>query len=225
MKDQTGSAADTSDDCDDDEATYHIAVRPKTTAESGRVKRQRPQQTFTDNFKRKPQTVSLCDLQRPVLDQTHSTVSLWWISAVACYTQEAAGNVTGQPRPFDCSGFAISGPLATLNWLHSPGMKRKWPECTHECPSIPDVCWVGKLQPLTRDVGTRQVEAAKTLHRVVHLCWQLGEVCSRAKWKWVLWPRFSDRQYKNVCIPQEQDECVCVDGVYFPGTQPWANGS
>lgn len=75
--------------------------------------------------------MSLCDLQRPVLDQTHFTVSLWWISAVACYAQEAAGNVTGQPRPFDCSGFAISGPLATLNWLDSPGMKRKWPECTH----------------------------------------------------------------------------------------------
>lgn len=29
MKYQTGSAADTSDDCNDDEATYHIAVRPK----------------------------------------------------------------------------------------------------------------------------------------------------------------------------------------------------
>lgn len=29
MKYQTGSAADTSDDCNDDEATYHIAVQPK----------------------------------------------------------------------------------------------------------------------------------------------------------------------------------------------------
>lgn len=150
--------------------------------------------------------MSICDLQRPVLDQTHSTVSLWWISAVACYAQEAAGNVTGQPRPFYCSGSAISGPLATLNWvLDSPGTKRKW-------PSIPDVRWVGKLQPPTRDVDTSQVENAKNLHRVAHLCWQLGEVCSRAKRKWVLWPRFSDCQYKNVCIPQEQDGCVCSWG-------------
>lgn len=88
-------------------------------------------------------------------------------------------------------------------------------------PSIPDVCW-WEIVATQEGRGHKWSWDCQNLHRVVHLCRQLGEV-------WQSESESCDHVLRIVNtkmgVYHRSKTCVRVDGVFFPGTQLWANGT